>query len=282
MSLVSTPLGNRAAEQAGDNGTNPEQRPARTIVFHYHLFKNAGTSVDELLRQNFGAAWATQEFHGPRRNNAASVLEFLRANTHLNAASSHTAHLPVPRIDGIEIFPIIFIRHPLDRLRSAYEFERRQIANTPGARLAKAHDFAGYLRVLLKNKHHRQVRNFQTFRLAQNETPRAGSERERALHALSKLPFVGSVEHFHSSLHRLERLLRPIFPHFRAARPHRNISQRREMDLSQRLNSIETCLGAELYADLLSANEDDMAVYAAMQDLANSRDIQSVRESTSP
>ena len=36
----------------------------RKIVFHYHLFKNAGTSVDEMLKASFGPAWVTREFQG--------------------------------------------------------------------------------------------------------------------------------------------------------------------------------------------------------------------------
>ena len=36
----------------------------RPIIIHYHLFKNAGTSLDRTLRQNFGVTWATIE-HEP-------------------------------------------------------------------------------------------------------------------------------------------------------------------------------------------------------------------------
>ena len=35
------------------------------------------------------------------------------------AISSHTLMMPAPRIAGVEILPIIFLRHPLDRLKSA-------------------------------------------------------------------------------------------------------------------------------------------------------------------
>jgi len=237
----------------------------RTLIFHYHLFKNAGTSVDEMLRKNFGARWVQQEFLVPRRANAAAVVGFLSAASHLDAVSSHTALLPAPKIAGVDIFPILFVRHPIDRLRSAYEFERNQHADTLGARLAKEYDFAGYLRELLKNKRHRQVRNFQTLRLSHAEPTRNGSEAERAARALSRLPFVGLVEDFDVSLARLERLLRAHFPDFKAEKTHRNISRPRAVNLDERIAAIEARLGTDLYAEICDANADDMALYATLE-----------------
>jgi len=32
----------------------PGARSRRGVIIHYHLFKNAGTSVDAILRRNFG------------------------------------------------------------------------------------------------------------------------------------------------------------------------------------------------------------------------------------
>lgn len=240
----------------------------RTVILHYHLFKNAGTSVEELLRRNFGSGWISQEFPLPRRNNVAALAEFLRTHAQVIAVSSHTALLPVPHIDGVDVFPIIFIRHPIDRLRSAYEFERRQVADTPGARLAKSHDFAGYVRGLLKQKHHRQARNFQTFRLSHIDTQHAGSERARAFLALSRLPFVGLVEDFDHAVHRLEQKLRPKFPYFRVETAHFNSSRSRETTLAERLASIRARLGTSLFTEICDANQDDLAIYAALEHVA--------------
>jgi len=245
----------------------PGNNARRPLVFHYHLFKNAGTSVDELLRRNFGAQWATQEFSVNRRDNAVAVAEFIANNPHLQAISSHTALLPVPQIEGVEIFPIIFIRHPIDRLRSAYEFERRQNANTAGAHLAKIHDFAGYLRELLRNPRNRQIRNFQTFRLSLNEIARKSSEIQRAIAAIERLPFVGIVERFDEAITELQFRVQPLFPNFRARPVHRNESVCRQDCLSDRLAQVEAMLGCTLYKTVCAANEDDMVIY----ELASSR-----------
>jgi hypothetical protein len=238
----------------------------RTLIFHYHLFKNAGTSVDELLRRNFGSRWVSQEFPGNRRENAAGVAAFICDTPHLQAISSHTALLPVPKISGVKIFPIIFIRHPIDRLRSAYEFERRQNANTAGARLAKIHDFAGYLRELLRNPRHRQIRNFQTFRLSHNEVPRYGSELQRAISTVEQLPFVGLVERFDEALKILSLCVRPLVPRFPTYALHRNWSAIRDNTLLNRLAAVQTALGPELYSEICVANADDLVIHQLVND----------------
>src|SRR4029079_906891 len=89
----------------------------RPIIIHYHFFKNAGTSVDAILQRNFGAGWTSREY--PARSTPNAAREFLVANPQIAALSSHTLPLPPPDIPDAEILPILFIRHPLDRLKSS-------------------------------------------------------------------------------------------------------------------------------------------------------------------
>lgn len=248
-------------------------RPAgrRAVVLHYHLFKNAGTSVDAMLRQNFGEAWAQQEFpvaggRAVRRSNAAAVAAYIEANPQLRAVSSHTALLPVPAIEGVDIFPVLFIRHPIDRLASAYRFERRQNADTFGARLARQTDFAGYVRALLDRRGNGVARNFQVMRLAYGSPGAAGSEFDRAMQTLDRLPFIGLVEAFEQSLDELERLLAPIHPGFRAVAYTKNVSRDGGGTLSSRLAAIEAELGPELHARLLEANAHDLQLFQMVAD----------------
>src|SRR3546814_7801728 len=95
----------------------------RTVVLHYHLFKNAGTSLDKVLQENFGEKWVTREF--PRRSNPVvhvrEVAEWIMGNPEAVAFSSHTAELPPPVLPGIRVIPLIFIRHPIDRIASRSE-----------------------------------------------------------------------------------------------------------------------------------------------------------------
>ncbi len=238
------------------------------LILHYHLFKNAGTSVDAMLKANFGDRWEEAEFSGSggARTNADQVTAYLKARPHLRAFSSHTALLPLPRLDQ-PIFPILFVRHPIDRIKSAYSFERKQVAETHGALLAKEHDFAGYVRELLDTPGNRQARNFHTHRLAHNEPKEKGAERERALRTLNALPFVGLVEEYETSMLRLRQSLADALPDLKIVIVHANKTQELKEPLESKLNSIERALGEKLYTELTAANVDDLAIFERVQAL---------------
>jgi hypothetical protein len=232
----------------------------RSLVLHYHLFKNAGTSVDEVLRSNFGEGWANAEFVSRiRRPNVHLVESWIADHPQFCALSSHTARFPLPALPGLTVVPIIFVRHPLDRIHSAYEFERRQSSDSPGARLAKQADFAEYVRKRL-SKNDGQCRNFQVGRFAAYPTEHQGTALERALSAIDALPFVGLVESFADSMTRLETVLSATFPQFRAFGAKANVS-RGGGALEDRLEQIRSELGAEMYAELVAANADDLVLF---------------------
>jgi hypothetical protein len=248
-----------------------DTKPRRTVILHYHLFKNAGTSVDKVLKANFGEAWGEQEFELPRDAkarvfyfNTGKVLDYLRDHPELKALSSHTGLPPVPEIDGVSIFPIVFIRHPIDRLRSAYLFEVTQDATSYGSRLAKAQGFSGYLRELIRHPFDRTARNFQTYRLSANEPAAAGSELERAMRVLETFEFVGLVEAYDASMARLQDLLAPRVEGFRGFIVRENASQPEHIGLAEKLALIRTEMGEALYDDVVAANSDDIALFEAM------------------
>ena len=233
----------------------------RPVILHYHYFKNAGTSVDAMLSRNFPGGWLSAEFQG--HTNHHEVGRWIAANPQACAFSSHTAELPLPVVDGVEILPVVFLRHPLDRVFSAYSFERHQQSDSLGAKLAKETDFAGYVRARLNMPHDRQTRNFQTFRLSRGGGDRALSEIDRALHTLDRLPFVGLVEDFRRSTMRMNGWLRESFPEFQAFEVRKNVTRPQELTLEERLDHIRREIGDELYAVLLEANQNDIRLHEA-------------------
>lgn len=230
----------------------------RAIIIHYHFFKNAGTSVDAILQRNFGDRWASREY--PPRATPDAARDLLVANPQIAVLSSHTLPLPPPDVPGAEILPILFIRHPLDRLKSAYLFERDQQADTDGSRLARQHDFAGYLRARLAILGDRSCRNFHSYRFAMGASANGGSELERALHTLDRLPFVGSVEAFEPSLAALADMVKPWFPEFRVFYARENVS-RPPSSIEERLAQLKRELGDETFDLVAAANADDMELY---------------------
>lgn len=239
-------------------------RPPRQVILHYHLFKNAGTSVDEVLKANFGDAWVTREFE--RRGNPnvhrREVAEWVRSHPQAQAFSSHTLELPPPAFERIQVLPVIFVRHPVDRICSAYAFERRQGGDGFGAVLARHTTLAGYIEVRLSMPRDRQCRDFHVSRFATMFPEDSGSEFERAARAVQQLPFVGVVESFDTSMRWLQSLVQPMFPAFEGHSAFANASHERHETLEQRLARLRAEMGEACWSLLMQHNADDLALHA--------------------
>ena len=259
----------------GRNSDSGSSREKRKIILHYHLFKNAGTSIDQILRKNFGEQqWRNHEFAMVGGTTAIlsgescsdAVEEWLCANPEVLVLSSHTAVMPLPNIPAATVFPILFVRHPLTRLQSAYFFQRQRFnagVDKMATRLAAHSDFAGYMKGLLTRKNNSMARNFTAVRLAAAIPGPTDQLEQRALQALSILPFVGAVELFNRSLRVMEHWLRPHFPGFRADPVWRNATHGQPRSMSNRLDQIRDELGPQLYEQALQVNHVDLLVHQA-------------------
>lgn len=234
----------------------------RKVLFHYHLFKNAGTSLDETLKLNFkGDQWVTKEFPNHLQKNRQQVQEWISEASKAVCFSSHTAYFPVPELPGTKVLPIIFFRHPLDRIVSAYNFERKQQAKTFGAVLAKHTNLRGYIEARLALGMDRQCRNFHTDRFASMYPPNISNQLERAKLAIAQLPFVGSVSHYSHSLINLEEYLKSEgFDQIKLTAFEKNQSQQ-PMSIDHKMALLQEEVGPECYQQLLEANEDDLSLY---------------------
>jgi len=87
-----------------------------------------------------------------------------------------------------------------------------------------------------------------------------GSEWERALRVVERLPFIGSVEAFDASLAALEEMAKPWFPEFRVFQARENVS-RAPSSIEDRVAQLEDELGAETFEIIAAANADDLELY---------------------
>jgi len=240
---------------------------SRDIVIHYHLFKNAGTSVDNSLKVNFKQHWHAQEGEDSGWL-SPDVTDYLLEHSDIKVLSSHTALMPVPVIKGANIYPVIFIRHPIDRVRSIYDFERKQTDVTEGSKMAKITDLCGFVEWRLHREHDRSIRNFQTYRFAaaipDSQTASKLSEEERALLAIDVLPFIGIVEQYDRSLECLQGWLSPVFEGIELQPTKVNVTQRSDQSLDERLAALRAELGPTLYKALVDANQSDLNLYSAV------------------
>lgn len=237
----------------------------RTIILHYHLFKNAGTSLDAALKENFSeekGEWVTKEFSNNPNENREKVTEWILNNPKAKCFSSHTALLHDFNIEGIRVIPVIFIRNAIDRIYSAYKFEVNHDSNDWGSALARNTTFRGYVETRLAMLWDRQCRNFHLSRFSSLIDIDFGSESQRAVKAVEMLPFVGVVEKFSESLEKLELLLKESgFQSVSLSAKKLNITNQESKDLNQKMMIIKDALGDDLYEKLVEVNMDDMNLY---------------------
>jgi len=246
-----------------------ENSEHRNIILHYHLFKNAGTSIDQILKENFKGEWLEHE--GSDFNwKPYDIADFLKQNKNIKALSSHTANLPLPEIDDATIYPIIFVRHPIDRIRSIYEFERKQIAFTEGSKMAKILDLKDFIQWRLSIMDDYSIRNFQAKRFSylipEIEGDQHLSEEFKVLNAIDHLPFVGLVERFDESLSRLQSFIRKAYPEISLKPVKLNVTQKVDSTLEQRLEDLKSEIGSKLYLDLLDSNSIDLKIFNKVSD----------------
>jgi len=242
----------------------------RTIIVHYHLFKNAGTTVDSILERNFtGDQHAHVEGPLPWSTvQPQQILQFAIDNPSVRAISSHHARLPLPQHPSIQFVPILFIRHPIDRFASVYEFERRQPEDSlsPSVVIARNGGLADFARWALSKDATAACRNFHVVHLANAQTDmrtaRATHEDyETALARLESLPFFGIVDEFDESMARIQQQLNPHFGEIATDYLNQNVTPGRHATLDERLAHIEKELGESLYRDLLECNALDLLLY---------------------
>ena len=247
----------------------PDKRP---VITHCHIFKNAGTTLDWSLERQFGAGFLDHREDDNMRQGAAFLGPFIQNHPELKALSSHHVQFPLPAVDGVEMLPVIALRHPIDRARSVYEFERRQEADTPGAIAAKEKTFADYVRWRLEPGVSPTIRNFHCcFCTSRYEGEIGEQDYLEAVALLTATPLLVIVERYDESMLLLEHHLERYFPGIDLSYVRQNVSSGREGSLEERVSGVYDELGAELTHTFREHNHWDMALYEDACNIFNER-----------
>jgi hypothetical protein len=244
----------------------------RAVLVHHHIFKNAGMSFDHLLSESFGPSWVALEL--PRAGDvlrAEQLLAFLGQNPGMRAVSSHQARLLGRPPAGMDVYPVVFLRHPVDRAESVYLFESRARQTHASARVAAGASFAEYVAWCLRDRADGTcvIRDYQTIHLSDALLRVRESVRARARAAdlalakqrLAGLPAFGLVERFDESLDQLRAWLLPAFPELRLRPVAVNASPGRGGTLEGRIRRARAALGQDLFLRLLDHNAYDLDLY---------------------
>lgn len=242
-----------------------------SVLIHYHIFKNAGTSVDFALQKLFGSAWTT--FEGRDAHDVLSadqMRDFLAKNPGVKAVSSHLARPPLPYASCV---PIVFLRHPVLRAESVFNFVK-QDASQPNHTIIREYDFRSYVDAVLSGRINGVViRNYQTIHLSdasfRNSTILNASAFEydyrQAVELLSNWSVFGIVERFEESLELFsacyaKHLEGRSFPVTRLNHSQNQLAECNS--IADQLEGVKEQLGESLYDALEAENAIDMQLYS--------------------
>jgi GT2 family glycosyltransferase len=234
----------------------------RPVIVHCHLFKNAGSTLDWSLQRNFGPSFIDHRDDDNMRRGAEFLGPFIANHPDLIAISSHHVRLPLPKSEDFQTIPIMALRHPIERARSVYEFERRQESDTPGAQAAKSLSFADYVRWRMNPDVAPTIRNFQcSFCTSQFDITIGEKQYLESVALLTEIPALVIVERYDESMLLLEHYLDGYFPGIDLAYVRQNATPGRVGGLEDRVDAVIRELGPELGQAFQEQNHWDMKLY---------------------
>jgi hypothetical protein len=242
-----------------------EPAEPRTVLLHYHLMKNAGTTLAAVLEREFGAAFSqVHRANSSGHIDSEDIVALLRSAPHLRALSSHHFTFPVPRARGFVFIDVCPIRHPIDRLGSLYHYFRTTPHDDELAVLAKRFDVGAFLRIAL-DRYPNYAHNVQTVALGNENVFRPMSEDDvrRAVDTLRRTAFVAVVNRFEESLCAAEYYLRPALPKLRLHFTVQNYTRSPQQGLADRLAELENRCSTGLLDDLCAATRGDAVLFEA-------------------
>jgi hypothetical protein len=187
----------------------------RFVILHYHILKNAGSTVWTFLSQSFGDRFA--EIDKPDRDGRiqqAELLQFLHRNPLVRAVSSHQLEYPVPEAAGFAFFDLCFLRDPIDRLRSVYDyFREKPLPSDPISQLANRWGMSDFFAAVIDD-YPWYVNDVQVNLLANGVVNRPATrlDLDRAANRALRAVFLGVVDCYKESIAVGQRRLRPLFP----------------------------------------------------------------------
>jgi hypothetical protein len=232
----------------------------RFVLLHHHFFKNAGTTLEEILANSFFENYArfdSEDFDGAV--GPIELVSYLQRHPRVTAVSSHQFRYPLPEERGFIFLDLCFLRDPLDRIRSMYDyFRQKPVPGEPASDLAGAESIGGFIAGLVKH-HDYRVSNVQVNLLANgivNDVP-VEADLARATNVMLQTSFLGVVDVFNESLIAGQHSLRPVFPNLAVAQQPANVSSGLDSAMQSRMERFRQACDADVYAQLVRLNALD-------------------------
>ncbi|MBW7470473.1 sulfotransferase family 2 domain-containing protein [Marinobacter sp. M216] len=249
----------------------------RYVITHGHIFKNAGTTFDYALEKAFGKDFCDHRDDKDMRQGGAEYLkQFILDNPNLKAISSHHLCNPLPESDEFKCIPVYFVRNPIDRVLSVYNFERKQKRGSKGAEMASKLSLEDYVRWRMTPEAPKVIFDYQTAYIGRTRNLHAHEAVnmrifQRALDiVVNEKALIGTVERFDESFSYISQSLSKYFPGVEFTFQKKNVTNQAptEEKLRQALDQLRPVL-----AEVVSGNAYDMALYEVVNEKLNSLTI---------
>ena len=239
---------------------------------HYHIFKNGGTTIDWILKKNFGKSF--EEIHTPSVNGyiySDFINDYFDKQPNIIALSSHHFRPPFPLSDKNNYIEICFLRHPIDRLNSMYSFyNRSKINDDISTQKAKELSLSEYIDWIMETKHYIAI-NSQTCLFSKSGAfyyPPSNLDLEYAIQTIENVKFLGVVEFFDESMVAAEYFLKPVFPKIDLSYIPQNIDKSRKQNLKDRIKIFRKKCGEKKFSQIKKNNKlDEILVEHATKEL---------------
>jgi hypothetical protein len=253
----------------------------RRIIIHYHIFKNAGSSIDTALADVLGKRWRSfdpqiylsdddDRIDGTRcKENANSdeLDKFLKINTDVYAVSTHQSRIKFALSPSLERLELSLIRNPVGRALSIWKYERRPdrqaTFDSQMGKQAALLSFEEFIKwcLLTRRPPLAPFSNFQVRALSGNpmwEGRVSYSDLDRAIEYATRVGCVGIVERFERTLELLNQRIQAFIPGIELRSYHVNKSGTTQESGDEEARQLLTKGTYEL---LLEANAFDLAMY---------------------
>jgi hypothetical protein len=246
----------------------------RHVICHYHIYKNSGTSFDEILRRNFEGRHVG--FDGPFPYFSIHQKELAKVvmrNRSAAAFSSHQIYLPVPASLDFNVLPVVFVRHPLLRIYSVYRYKRSENDGTLTSDNAASMDFSEWCAHCLEHPQEIvQVSNAQTRLLGCQYGEPPASRRHKgwmeydlnqAIRNIRAVELLARTEHFAADVGRFPAILARYGIEFDPgdAAPQNVTGSDLDKPVQERIDGVMQELEPAVRNRIVEANAQDSALY---------------------
>ncbi|MDF0674672.1 MAG: sulfotransferase family 2 domain-containing protein [Nitrospira sp.] len=234
------------------------------IILHHHFFKNAGSTLIDILKREFGEGF--EEYHPSAESEGYFSDETLAGYLHGKQPTAISSHHFIGQNYNLSPFlnrqfrfyDFILVRHPLKRLASMYSYYQTiGQSNHPIAQVAQRSTLQEFLKFLIR-EHPNHVLSPQVCNLAGAPLPPMAKHLDEAIARLRVCAVSSTVEDFKAAMIAAEYFLKPVFRNLR-------LHYATEVNRSPRiegydgtLSSLEEVLGKTLFSTLVDMNALDI------------------------